>query len=238
MNDAIEDLISRVIRREGGYVNHPRDHGGPTNWGITQGALASWRGEPVTEFQVRTLSEDEARIIYRNVYFRGLEAVNDPKVLEFLFDYSVNSGPGRALKALMVVLGAQKLGTVDQAALFWPLICERLDNFLRIISNDPSQAVFAAGWANRIAEWWRPAGTPVAPHAALEPAEADGILVKGEKGAAIQKLQVALGVTADGDFGPGTEKAVMAFQRAKGLAADGVAGPMTLAALGVTLEAS
>lgn len=237
MGDPIEDLISRVIEREGGYVNHPDDRGGRTNWGITQATLAQWRGQPVTEVEVRTLSQTEARAIYRNVYFRGLEAVNDPKVLEFLFDYSVNSGPGRALKGLMVVLGAQKLGTVDQATLFWPLICERLDNFLRIIHADPSQAVFAAGWANRIAEWWRPPGTPFATHGQLSPAEADGILVKGEKGAAIEKLQAALGVTVDGDFGPTTERAVMAFQRKKGLAADGVAGPKTLAALGVTLEA-
>ncbi len=238
MGDAIEDLITRVIEREGGYVNHPDDRGGPTNWGITQGALAQWRGRPVTEFQVRTLSQDEARAIYRNVYFRGLEAVNDPKVLEFLFDYSVNSGPGRALKALMVVLGAQKLGTVDQTTLFWPLICERLDNFLRIIANDPSQAVFAAGWANRIAEWWRPPGTPVAAHASLTPAEADGILVKGEKGEAIKRLQAALGLVADGDFGPATEKAVMTFQRRNGLAEDGVAGPATLAKLGIVLESA
>lgn len=235
---AIDDLITRVIEREGGYVNHPDDRGGPTKYGITQGALAAWRGKSVTDWQVSTLSEAEARTIYRNVYFRGLEEVRDPKVLEFLFDYSVNSGPGRALKALLVVLGAQKLSTVDQATLFWPLVCERLDNFLRIIAADPSQVVFAEGWANRITEWWRPAGTPVAGYASLTPAEADGILVKGEKGDAIRKLQTALGITADGDFGPATEKAVMAFQNAQGLLVDGVAGPQTLSALGIILEAA
>jgi putative chitinase len=37
----------------------------------------------------------------------------------------------------------------------------------------------------------------------------------------------------DGSFGPGTEAAVIAFQRSEGLLADGVAGPRTLAALGV-----
>lgn len=138
----------------------------------------------------------------------------------------------------MVVLGAQKLGTVDQSTLFWPLICERLDNFLRIIGSDHSQAVFATGWANRITEWWRPAGTPGAGFSHLTPADADGILVKGEKGGAIKKLQAALGVVADGDFGPATERAVIAFQKARGLVADGVAGPKTLAALGITLEAA
>lgn len=189
----------------------------------------------MTAFQVQTLSQTEARHIYRDQYFRGLEGVTNPEVLEFLFDYAVNSGTARALKALMVVLGAQKLGTVDQATLFWPLICERLDNFMRIAARDPSQVVFLEGWANRVAEWWRPAGTPVASYASLTPAEADGILVKGEKGEAIKTLQTALGIAADGEFGPVTEAAVVAFQRAKGLAADGVAGPKTLAALGITV---
>jgi putative chitinase len=39
---------------------------------------------------------------------------------------------------------------------------------------------------------------------------------------------------ADGDFGLGTQSAVMAFQRSEGLLADGVAGPRTLAALNQT----
>ncbi|MBX9944915.1 MAG: peptidoglycan-binding protein [Reyranella sp.] len=234
--NAIDDLIGRVIEREGGYVHHPSDRGGPTKYGITQATLADWRGRPVTAAEVEALAVAEARAIYRAVYFRGLEAVTDPKVLEFLFDYSAHSGPGRAVKALLVVLGGKALGTVDQASLFWPLICERLDNFLRIVGRDHAQAVFAEGWANRITEWWRPAGTPVAAHAQLTPAEADGILVKGESGAAVRKLQAALGVAADGSFGPGTEAAVIAFQKSKGLPADGVAGPRTLQALGVTLE--
>jgi peptidoglycan hydrolase-like protein with peptidoglycan-binding domain len=44
-------------------------------------------------------------------------------------------------------------------------------------------------------------------------------------------MQAALGIAADGAFGPGTEKALKAWQAKNGLTADGIAGPMTLAKL-------
>jgi cell wall-associated NlpC family hydrolase len=46
-------------------------------------------------------------------------------------------------------------------------------------------------------------------------------------------VQRALGVPADGVYGPVTRAAVQRFQRARGLAVDGVVGPQTLAALGL-----
>ena len=57
------------------------------------------------------------------------------------------------------------------------------------------------------------------------------ILRKGSKGDAVKKMQAALGLTADGDFGPGTEAALKKWQASNGLTADGVAGPKTLAKL-------
>ena len=59
------------------------------------------------------------------------------------------------------------------------------------------------------------------------------ILKKGLKGAPVKRLQEKLGITADGDFGPATEKAVKEFQAAHGLAADGIAGPDTFSAMGL-----
>jgi murein L,D-transpeptidase YcbB/YkuD len=59
------------------------------------------------------------------------------------------------------------------------------------------------------------------------------ILKRGLKGAPVKRLQEKLGVTADGDFGPGTEAAVKDFQRSAGLAVDGIAGPDTFTAMGL-----
>lgn len=53
-------------------------------------------------------------------------------------------------------------------------------------------------------------------------------LAEGSRGDTVKKLQTALGISADGAFGPGTKKAVMAFQKEKGIVADGVVGPATL----------
>jgi peptidoglycan hydrolase-like protein with peptidoglycan-binding domain len=53
-------------------------------------------------------------------------------------------------------------------------------------------------------------------------------------GSSVAAVQQALGIPADGIYGPQTRKAVRQFQRANGLAVDGIAGPQTLAALGLT----
>lgn len=74
-------------------------------------------------------------------------------------------------------------------------------------------------------KWCAPsisAAAPVAP-----------TMFRGSKGGDVTKLQVALGITVDGDFGPKTEAAVRAWQAAHGLEADGIVGPKTRAALGI-----
>jgi putative chitinase len=58
-----------------------------------------------------------------------------------------------------------------------------------------------------------------------------GTLRKGSKGDGVKMMQEALGIAADGAFGPGTEAKLKAWQTAHGLVADGIAGPATLAKL-------
>jgi peptidoglycan hydrolase-like protein with peptidoglycan-binding domain len=52
-------------------------------------------------------------------------------------------------------------------------------------------------------------------------------------GSTVVALQSALGIVADGIYGPQTRAAVRRFQRARGLVVDGIAGPVTLRALGI-----
>jgi putative chitinase len=73
-----------------------------------------------------------------------------------------------------------------------------------------------------------PAPAPAKASAKAAPVET---LRKGSKGEGVKKMQAALGIKADGDFGPGTEAALKKWQARNGLIADGIAGPRTLAKL-------
>jgi len=53
------------------------------------------------------------------------------------------------------------------------------------------------------------------------------LLKTGSKGDDVKKLQKALGLKADGDFGPGTQLRVKAWQKEHGLKADGIVGDTT-----------
>lgn len=89
--------------------------------------------------------------------------------------------------------------------------------------NGPGQVDYYAGKIAAAFEKWE--GTPAAP---VLPT-----MFRGSKGADVAKLQAALGITVDGDFGPATEAALRAWQEAHGLTPDAICGPKTRAALGI-----
>lgn len=165
---ALDDVIARVIVREGGYVNDPNDAGGPTKYGITLATLHAWRNTPVGASDVQALTVTEASAIYKARFFPpGIEAINNPIVLEEIFDYGVNSGVGAVVKSLQTILQREGLYTAaidgdfgpksqaaaaqvaNMAALFYALKCERYELEMRYIGSVPSQAKYAIGWANR-----------------------------------------------------------------------------------------
>jgi lysozyme family protein len=104
--DGVEELIDALIDREGGYVNHPEDKGGPTCFGITE-AVARAHGYSGA---MRDLPRDEAAAIYRRLYWLrprfdeiGRRA---PNIAAELFDTGVNMGPAVAATFLQRALTA------------------------------------------------------------------------------------------------------------------------------------
>lgn len=166
-----DDIITEVLAREGGakFTNNPADRGGPTKFGITLAALASWRGLPlanVTAADVETMGEDEARLIYRARYIKGpgFDAIESPELRSVVVDCGVNHGPKNAIRMLQRALGAVEddgwLGDLtlhvaneSNGRVTALRVCaERARFFGRLISADHSQAIFAAGWMNRVAD--------------------------------------------------------------------------------------
>ena len=102
----IEHYLEALLEREGGYVDHPDDRGGPTNWGITE-KVARAHG---FEGAMRDLNRAQAEQIYREIYWHapGFDrvAMLSPIVAEELFDTGVNMGPEMATGFLQRALNA------------------------------------------------------------------------------------------------------------------------------------
>lgn len=138
---AFDDALAFVLKREGGYSDHPLDKGGPTNKGITTKTYDAYRRAQGLVIQdVRQISDAEIRDIYYRQYWVASTADRQayPTAL-VLFDTAVNMGPGVALELLRV-----SGGSVDA------YLKKRKDRYYKIVANDPSQAIFLPGWLMRL----------------------------------------------------------------------------------------
>jgi len=166
---SVDELLDEVIAREGGFVHHPADRGGPTRFGITQATLSEWLGRSTTVDEVRTLEEETAREIYVALYLAGPRVGTlPPEIVPHVFDMAVNHGPRRAVRMLQEVLGlagwrvdvdgvigpqtrkAAFEAQADMGPFFTNAIADQRANFYRcLVAADSSQRVFLRGWLNR-----------------------------------------------------------------------------------------
>lgn len=100
----IDAYIDALLAREGGYVDHPADRGGPTNHGITE-RVARAHGY---HGRMQDLPRSVARSIYIEQYWEQprFHLVNEHSapVAEELLDTGVNMGPGVASRFLQRAL--------------------------------------------------------------------------------------------------------------------------------------
>ena len=109
---------------------------------------------------------------------------------------------------------------------------KRLQEKLGVVAD----GIFGAGTEAALRDFQKSSGMSVDGIAGPDTFTALGLnelvlLRLGIRGEAVKKLQSALGLDADGKFGPTTQNAVRDLQAAKGLDVDGIAGPETLAKL-------
>lgn len=155
------DIIEAILKREGGYVNNPADHGGRTAYGIAE------RFNPDAWADGR-VSIEEARAIYLKKYVLepGFDRIVDESLKAHLVDFAVNSGPGFVIEKLQSVLGVGvdgKLGPASLAALALRearevnnlMVGERVKMLARIVVRDRTQLTFHVGLVNRACEFLR-----------------------------------------------------------------------------------
>ena len=156
--DNFETSLALTLQFEGGYVDNPHDPGGATNLGITRAVLAQVRGRPVSRSEVMALSRDEARGIYRRLYWNSVAGDALPKGIDaVVFDLSVNSGPQHAIHALQTALGQPRSGRIDNAVLsalasmhladVIIAICRQRLSFLARLKTF---SFFGRGWTRRV----------------------------------------------------------------------------------------
>lgn len=156
-----QECLRRLLISEGGYVNHPSDPGGPTNYGITLAVARRYWKASASAADVKAMPRSVAVTIYDKQYW-GSQRCNDlPSGVDYsLFDYGVNSGIGRSGKVLRRLVGLSTETSLvtqdvvdavrrrDPAELVKAINAERLA-FMKSLKT---WGTFGAGWSRRVAE--------------------------------------------------------------------------------------
>jgi lysozyme family protein len=152
---SVRHIIKEIIRREGGYVNHPNDRGGPTKYGVTHKTLSRYLKREASIEDVKHMTEETAYEIYERDYYEGPRINTLPAPLRSIVtDASVLYGPRRAIKFVQQIVNEagfahRKMGKF----LINAYVEERIEFCERIVHNNPSQSVFLKGWTNRANEF-------------------------------------------------------------------------------------
>jgi lysozyme family protein len=144
--------FAELMKHEGGYVNHPDDPGGETNFGITK-VVAEKHGY---KGSMKDLPVSTAKHIYKVDYWDKIRADLLPANLRFhVFDAAVNSGVGQAIKWLQSAAGVDADGVIGSktiSASSSVSAAKYSATRLRFMTNLKAWPTFGKGWARRIAD--------------------------------------------------------------------------------------
>lgn len=160
-----EKAIPLILKWEGGYVDDKDDLGGATNRGIIFKIFKQYAaqfGLPPTKDGLKQLSEEQAKIIYKDRFWNPMKGddINDQQVANIIFDGFVNAGTS-TLKI------AQKEASTEADGIFGPHTIARINasngkilfegikdariRYYHMIAERREQnKKFLKGWLNRI----------------------------------------------------------------------------------------
>lgn len=169
----LDSSLDEILVSEGGFQNRPKDKGNyrpdgtliGTNRGVTPNSLAEFRGvdpNTITEADIKAVTEDEARQIFKQLYFDKPKLNQLPVNLqEAVFDMQINSGRN-AVRILQKLAGMPKdkrdgyVGPETLKALQGVNITNaeyadaRIEYYNNLVKSDPDQyGENLAGWITR-----------------------------------------------------------------------------------------
>ena len=172
----IDEMIEDILKHEGGYVDHPNDKGGATNFGVSLRyardiGLDNDGDGDTDKDDIRLVTRKQAAKLYKDDFLikpriSSLPVEYQPQ----LFDMAVNHGAHRAVTLFQHVLndlmgpnldtdgivGKKTRQTAEYSVERWgwqhvnnALVDKRIAFFRAIVKNNPKQKVFLKGWLAR-----------------------------------------------------------------------------------------
>ncbi|WP_333954216.1 glycoside hydrolase family 108 protein [Psychrobacter sp. S4(2024)] len=150
-----DNFFDRLMKHEGGYVNHPKDPGGETMWGVTKRvAVAHGYAGPMHQLPKAT-----AQKIADKSYWQAIHGDELPRAVAWqVVDAAYNHGNRNAVKFLQRAIGVNDDGIIgpktlaavkamDQNDIVFKFNAERLEFYTKL----GTWATFGRGWTRRIA---------------------------------------------------------------------------------------
>jgi len=152
--------LSRVLKHEGGYVDHPKDPGGATNKGVTIATFRRYVKPNGTKADLRAITGEQVATVYYKHYWAAVHGAELPAGVDYaVFDLAVNSGPSRAARFLQRVVGVAQDGRIGPATLAavrktdaTELIARLCDARLTWLKTLKTWPTFGKGWERRVTD--------------------------------------------------------------------------------------
>lgn len=127
---------------EGGYVNHPKDPGGATNFGVSlrwlkdEGIDINGDGK-IDINDIHTLTPDKATELFKNEFWNRLKCDQLPKLVATVtYDAAINVGRGQAIKFLQRACNKVKENSLVVDGLIGPNTIKVVNQFVNSNIDD------------------------------------------------------------------------------------------------------
>lgn len=158
--------IETLLHHEGGFINHIKDTGGATKYGISQRYLSHLLKREVTMDDIQKLSKEKAIQIYKIHWWEryNYSSIANQAIATKVFDLAVNMGPfyaHRLLQRACWKVGGRRLPELVDDGIIGPITLNVVNNMnpeslLSALKNDAAEfyqslhkSEFEKGWIKR-----------------------------------------------------------------------------------------